>query len=333
MSGKVLIIYCDHEVNDNLLFFSRNGYIDDPKYTFIFIFNNPTLDLEFVPKKKNIMVLRRDNVGFDFGGWTYVLFQKNPDNSQKFIYEEYDYFIFLNSTIIGPFFPLYYKQKEYDNWIEIFIKGLNDEIKLVGTSVAFFRNRPFISSSFLVTDQIGLRIGINKGIFDLNKINLSKRDIVLSKEMGLSNAIIDAGYNIKCMLKYYENIDFRKYKPKYATICHLNPHHYYEININPYEIIFIKQNRNIEPLLLKKYTEWHLRKPDIDIKVKYGFIETESIDISNMIVDILHNNKYILTNSNITEKIKFNNGKKLFIYLGNDKMIIDETNKINFIFI
>ena len=253
---KTLIIYSGHEVNDNLDYFIKNGYIDDPMYDFVFIFNNLNQRFEFLTEKKNVRIMTRENIGLDFGGWTHVLFSKDPDND-KYLYEKYDYFIFLNQTVRGPFLPLWYQQKKHGFWPELFISNLNDDVKLVGTCVGFFASRPYISSVFLVMDRIGLDIAINKKIFDLTTICMPKSLIITKKEIGLSSAIIEAGYNIRSMLYYYKDIDFRKYKSEQAYNCHLRPNKYFDININPYEIIFIKQNRSIDPLLLDRYTEWH----------------------------------------------------------------------------
>ena len=45
-----------------------------------------------------------DNIGYDFGGWSDALLTNN-------LYENYDNFIFANSSVIGPFLPDYCKGK------------------------------------------------------------------------------------------------------------------------------------------------------------------------------------------------------------------------------
>lgn len=336
MDKKTLIIYCAHTINENLIFFCRNGYIDDAKYDYIFIFNNPCLKLEFSIDKPNIKIMTRENIGYDFGGWTHVLFSDDSDNKDRRLYEKYDYFILLNSTVRGPFLPSYYNQKEHGYWPELFISKLNNDVKLVGAIVAFYHSRPFISSAFLVTDRIGLDIGIKNKIFDPEVIEKKKLLIVLKKEMGFSNAIIEAGYNIKSMLSYYKDINLKNYKHP-VTICHLNPKQYYGIDVNPYEIIFMKSNRKIDPLMFSKYTEWNINKINNIIKITYGISETEAIDISAKMKQYIEKKYMIDTNININRFIRRlpikdpypGKQKKLYIYIldnGTEKIkIINES--------
>lgn len=316
MNKKTLIIYCGHTINENLIFFCRNGYIDDPKYDYIFVFNNPSLKLEFSIDRSNIKIITRENVGYDFAGWTHVLFSDDPDNKGKPLYEKYEYFILINSTVRGPFLPSYYNQRDHGYWPELFISKLNNDVKLVGAIVAFYHSKPFISSAFLVTDQIGLGVGIKNGIFDPKVIEKNKINVVLKKEMGLSNAIIEAGYNIRSMLSCYKDIDLKNYKCPQVTVCHLNPKRYYGIDINPYEIIFMKSNRKIEPIVFNKYTEWNINKINNITRITCGISETEAIDVSIGVKEYIKKKYMLDTTVNINQLVKDpypGKQKKIFI--------------------
>ena len=328
---KILIIYAGHTINENLVYFCRNGYINDPLYDFIFIFNNPDLKLEFSLDRDNVKIFNRENIGLDFAAWTHILFLKDND---KFLYEKYDFFILLNSTVRGPFLPPYYNQKHQGYWPELFISKLNNDIKLVGASVSFYHYKPFISSAFLVMDKVGLNIGIKNGIFDPGNIEKSKMNIVLKKEIKLSSEIINAGYDIKCMLAFYKNIQIKTYKPAEPSICYLNPTRYFGFNVNPYEIVFIKTNRKIDPILIDKYTKWNIDKTNNILKIKYGISEEESIDITNAMNSYIMN-KYILSPTTCINKIVKsdpypNKNKKIFIYIkdGNN-IIMKSLNEVN----
>ena len=326
---KTLIIYSGHEINDNLLFFCRNGYIDDPRYDFVFTLNNPNLKLEFSVNRPNIKIITRPNIGIDFGGWTDTLFMKDGD-TDKYLYEKYKYFILLNSTVRGPFLPLWYDQEQHEYWPELFVSKLDDSVKLVGAAVAFYLIKPFISSAFLVMDQTGLKIGRENGIFDLKTINMTKRDVVIKKEIKFTSCIIAGGYNVKCMLQYYKNIDLSKYIPTSPSGCHLSPNKYFGINVNPYEVVFIKQNRNIEPNIMSKYTEWLLNRKDNIVIVKYGTSENESIDVTNKIKEYIRKNMYIIrTNFNIntilSDPNNTNKFKKLFLYSKTNNEVLLKT--------
>lgn len=309
---KTLIIYSGHQINDNFLYFCRNGYINSPLYDFVFVFNDPNLKLKILPNKTNIKIMTRENTGLDFGGWTFALLTKEND---QYLYEKYDYFVFINSTVRGPFLPSYYDQNKHGYWPEFFISKLSDQIKLVGSVVAFYLKRPFISSAFFVTDRIGLDIGMKNGVFDIKTINYDKRNVVIRKEIGFSNLIMDAGYNISSMLTSYKNTDLKNTQFQWLSLCHLNPKKYYDIDINPYEIIFIKQNRNIEPLVLERYTEWNNKKLS-NIKLLYGISLEQSIDVTTRLIPHISKNGFIPTNFNINKYAGDpypNTPKKLFV--------------------
>lgn len=332
MSRKTLIIYATHKISENLLFFCRNGYIDDPKYDFVFVFNDPDLKIEFCPKKENIRIINRENIGLDFGAWTCALL--SYDLNGKYLYETYDYFILINSTVRGPFLPLYYDKRIYGYWPELFISKLNNDVKLVGTTVNIMKTWesimlfPHIQSMFLVTDRIGLDIGIKNKIFDLNNIKMDKTDIIYTKEVGLSKLIIENGYNITSMLSAYKNIDFRKNIPHCLQDCatdHIRPNNYFDININPYEVIFFKTNDDIDlgifakhnewKLMLERYTRWNIKNINFDAisKILYGISENEAIDCTEKIKTYLSNKLFLDTDFYMGDPYP-GKSKKIFIY-------------------
>ena len=110
---KTLILYATHIIHENLIYFINNGYFNDNDYDFYFIFNCPNLDVKFNTTNTNIHVVVRENKGMDFGAWSSVLLSEKDG---KKLYTYYDYFIFLNYTVIGPLLPLYVTEK----WTDIF---------------------------------------------------------------------------------------------------------------------------------------------------------------------------------------------------------------------
>lgn len=337
MCKKTLIIYATHEISENLLFFCRNGYIDDPKYDFVFVFNNPTLKISFIATGTNVKVINRENIGIDFGGWTHVLHMNDDDTSGKKLYENYDYYVLINSTVKGPFLPIWYNQEINGYWPEIFISKLNNDIKLVGTTInATVRHKnplfPHVQSMFLVFDRIGLDIGITSRIFDPSNINMSKQKVIIDKEVGFSKAIVEAGYNIASVLPSYKNIDFRKPIPLYFQkniTYHSAPNGHFGCNINPFEVIFFKTSAGITPQVLQKYTEWNTHKSNLQyiIKISYGISPNESVDITQKIKDYLLNNYIIYSKYNIHQLIPdpyFGKLKKMFINTKNKQIIVNE---------
>jgi hypothetical protein len=325
---KTLIVYATHDISDNLLFFLRHGYIDDEKYDYYFIFNHPTLKVDILPKKKNIFVVNRENINIDFGGWSHVLFMQN---NNKYLYENYDYFIFINSTVRGPFVPIYCDNE----WPQLFISKLNDSIKLVGPSINTAgisqgpNKYPHVQSMLMATDKIGLSIGLNNNIFKQHEPIMDKYTIIITKEIDFSTHIINAGYNIACMLHVYKNIDFRD-KTKYKVDGDLLYNQaYFDMSVHPLEMIFFKTNRQIAELTLQRYTSWYNINKNIDIshitKILYGVSLINSLDITGCIKTYILGNHYINSTTNINKLVgqdPYVNIKKYLYIFSNDELIV-----------
>jgi hypothetical protein len=261
---RTLCIYALHEYNYNVDFFINNGLFNDPNVDFYFVINNPDLKIHNLPHDINCTVINRSNINLDNGAWSHVLFTKNNDT---FLYEKYDYFIFLNGTVRGPFLPVWQKDK---NWAKLFTDQLTDDLKLFGTMICFFDHKAHVQSMCFATDRVGLQIGIDNKIFEQDGPPLCKSTICIQKEIGYSTAILDAGYNIGCMLKAYDNIDFRKNRGTVNTLCFFEPYSYFGTNIHPHEIIFCKvmgddrqSGHNKE--ILDKYTNWQYESQKISV--------------------------------------------------------------------
>lgn len=260
---KVAILYCTHIINDNLLFFIKNGYYFDKNVDFYFCFNNVDKYVNyFINKATNIFIHHRKNIGSDFGGWSDVLFTYN-------IYEKYDYFIFVNSSCIGPILPVYVKEQ----WPLLFIHEINNEIKMVGSTINFEYGNPHVQTFAFCTDKIGLKIGLDNNIFiEPSKIPVDKNILVQNHEIGYSKKILKAGYNIKCMMRIFNNIDFRTLKKKILVIDNffiiddmLYPRGYLGTNVQPYEIIFFKTERNIDNLQIRIYKDIYDSKNIVNV--------------------------------------------------------------------
>jgi lipopolysaccharide biosynthesis protein len=255
----ILIVYAAMKLDDNLKFFFKNGYLNDPDIQYVFVFNDPDIDLsmsvlqELLSDRKNYKFVKRENVGYDFGAWAHGLFNSDID------YQKYDHFVFMNGTVRGPFIHSYVNKR----WCDIFIEKLNDDVKLVGTTINCLNTvdgpstdyDPHVQSMFFVTDKIGLDVVIKNNIFETKNYISDKRYIVIEKEIGLSKVILKNGYNISCMLEIYRNHDFRKSPPTIICGDHYMPKNYLGGDIYPFEVIFFKTNRFITPVLLQVLTE------------------------------------------------------------------------------
>jgi lipopolysaccharide biosynthesis protein len=234
---KTLIIYSyynkDFFSKKNVDFFLKNGYIDNPNYHFLMVINGEESDIE-ITEKYNLKIYNRNNEGFDFGGWGYGL--------SKIKYYDYDNFIFLNSTCIGPFIPRYISDKI--TWIDLFTSKLDSEYKLCGPTINYLSTNkisdtPHIQSFAFSTDLIGLTLLINNNIFNPKK-NIERKELILKHEIGLSKTITD---------NFYKLFAFQLSETKNNGINekhHDDIHYvgkYYNDTINPIEVMFVKSNR------------------------------------------------------------------------------------------
>lgn len=260
---RTLCIYNYYEKNaqykENLIYFLTNGVNDNSDYLFVV---NGESSVQF-PEKKNIKVLRRENKGFDFMAWSYGIDRINID--------DYDYFIFLNTSVRGPFVN---EPDKKDKWQDLFTSMIRGDVKLVGTTICVlhrgggfsvlekewkdFRDPPYIhvQSQMFAMDRECL-IYLKPLIFNGEYSN-SFFETVLYKEIKMSQYVLNKNWNINCVATHYRDKDYRVIKQDFN---HTSRHGdsnwkgaYFGGTLTPYDVIFIKTNRDIYPIV-EKYTE------------------------------------------------------------------------------
>lgn len=177
---KILVLYVFHIYNNLVEHFIKNCIFYDENVDFIIISNDKTFTTFNVPDY--VKTLTRDNIGFDFGGWSDALLRDN-------LYEKYDFFIFVNSSVIGPFIPSYCK----DKWTDIYINGLENNIKLFGSTINTEYdpiNNSHVQSYIFSMDKNTLQYLINCEIFSITNYAKTMNDAILQKEVLMSREII-----------------------------------------------------------------------------------------------------------------------------------------------
>lgn len=181
----------------------------------------------------NFKVKRRDNIGYDFGSHHDAL----SDNVNK-----YDYFIFLNSGITGPFVPLFFPASFH--WVDAFVEKLKGEVKLVGSSIMCLPMEdaggigPKVEGFCFGTDTLGLKIILDNSPSFMK--HRTKEDAILNGEYAMTKAIFRSGFSIDSMLLSYNG---RKWKERDECNHFLPPSRfglYFGFSINPIEVIFHK---------------------------------------------------------------------------------------------
>lgn len=239
MKSVIIYVYFNTDIaNYNLRFFIENELSFKNNIDYIFVINGYNTDnsIKF-PKISNLTIIRRENIGFDFGGHKAAL--DHIDKNNKI----YDFYFFMNSGVIGPILPHYFVDM---HWTNIFIKKINDNVKLVGTTIVCLPQEdvggygPKIEGFFFVTDKIGLRLLKKEETIFTNHPDFNSA--IINGEYGLSKCILKYGFSIDCMIRKYQNIDWRDEK-NYNLNNNLHPSRrksFYNNSLIPYELIFHK---------------------------------------------------------------------------------------------
>ena len=237
--SKLLVLYVFHIYNNRVKQFIKNCIFYDEDVDFIIISNNSNkIDVPYYVK-----TLYRENIGYDFGGWSDALLKEN-------LYINYDNFIFVNSSVIGPFIPNYCK----DKWTNIYINGLKNNVKLFGSTINTCNdplNKSHVQSYIFSMNKSTLEYLIDCEIF--SSINYAKtfNDAIWQKEVLMSRKIIENNWNIGSLLPYYKDVDFTftSKKPSEYNKKFLNDIMYPQFQDtlwDIYDLVFVKGNRIIK---------------------------------------------------------------------------------------
>lgn len=234
---KTLVLYVFHALNDRVYHFFNNAIFQDDNVDFLVISNNKQNKFE-LPNYVN--VLYRDNIGFDFAGWSEGLLTDD-------LYKHYENFIFVNSSVIGPFMPTWCKEK----WTDVFINGLTDNVKLFGSTINTMQypwNSSHVQTYIFSMNRETLEYLIECKIFCLNEYTNSIYETVNKKERLMSTKIIQKGWNIGSLFNHYKGVDFtfttkkvEDYNIEYYDDIMFNE--YNNKLWNKYDLVFIKGNR------------------------------------------------------------------------------------------
>ena len=238
---KILVLFVYHIFNNRVKNFIEKCIFYDENIDFIIISNNKNNnDVINVKNIKNVKMLFRNNVGYDFGGWSDALLTEN-------LYKKYDNFIFVNSSVTGPFLKPGFK----GNWTDIYINGLKDNVKLFGSTINTIRDPlkfAHVQSYIFSMNKTTLEYLIDCQIFSTRNYAKTFHNAIFDKEVLMSRKIIENNWNIGSLMNYYKNVDFtfRNKKPNEYNINFLDDVMFgkYRNKIwNEFELVFIKGNR------------------------------------------------------------------------------------------
>jgi len=214
-----------------------------------------------IPKRNNLKVIHRENNLFDYGGYI-DLVDKFKNQLLKM-----DYLFFINNSTRGPFSL----DKVISKWYERFLSEFKIDTHLVGSSINiltdksnyvgiynnFFKTNKKVLSHVQTTayavDKFGFNLLLEEGFFN-NKSTNDKNEVIATYEIRLSQIFIEKNFNIGCILDKYK-LDFRNvfndvnFSSRDGDSLYKNS--YFGKTLNPYDLVFIKTNRDlITPLKL-----------------------------------------------------------------------------------
>ena len=254
---KSLVIYCyleSEQTKDNLTFFLRNGVFDSDKYHYEFIINNLQCSVEF-PPYQNINVHRRNENSFDF--YTYKWFIEKMGDEY---FSDYSRIYFINSSCIGPFMSVACSPNWIDNFNDLLIDYQlvgpvieipDDNLGLLALGINSTKNIPFIHTYMFGVNQVGFSI-INNVFKTITSNDCNKLEAIYNIERQITSAILMNEGKVKSLLVRFkhidlnkeENWDFRKWNTPNTPSCYEVPKNYFKMDLNPFEIVFIKNIRN-----------------------------------------------------------------------------------------
>jgi hypothetical protein len=287
VSKRPLILYAYSEsekARPNIEFFIAHGL--HAAADFLFIFNGDTDVASLLPKKPNIRYIHRTNDCYDLGAYAEVLTAKD-------LYKGYKRFILINASIRGPFLPHWadgcwsdmYLNKVTEEVKVSLMKRSSKSSRNVLTCISQLVGMTIncdpqfhLQSMIWATDIIGIETllypseatikafraaspprppGFVLPELEIVGINSCPHDHyqAIAVEVSATLLLQSAGYKVDTMMTAYHASE------KYAEECFpvgdvLYNEHYYGTNVHPYELIFMKTGRGIDPAGLPRWTNW-----------------------------------------------------------------------------
>ncbi|KAK9814261.1 hypothetical protein WJX72_003056 [[Myrmecia] bisecta] len=152
------------------------------------------IDLQSARSGETITLLQRSlNQGMDFAAHNTTLTWLQHIGR----FRRYKYFIFLNSSVRGPFFPSFMPPQWH--WTRGYTDQLRGELKLVGASLVCLPtidhggHGPKIESWTFAVEPHTLRLLTEAGVFSVRTEKFGMGGVVIAGEYGLSNLLMRRG--------------------------------------------------------------------------------------------------------------------------------------------
>jgi hypothetical protein len=205
----------------------------------------------------------------------------------------YAYFIFLNSSVKGPFYPSWVPPGWH--WTHAFLRQMADgsggssggddddrgsdsssssssssgAVHAVGASLVCLPAAdaggpgPRLESWAFALDREGLAAALGAGAFVPRACKLCPDGAVIAGEYALTKAQLDAGHNVATLLaRYAPGVDWRD-KANWACNNNVHPSRVGTygpgISQHPLETVFVKSSWHVADPYTKRYSQWALQ--------------------------------------------------------------------------
>ncbi|KAL4854424.1 hypothetical protein ACK3TF_004779 [Chlorella vulgaris] len=221
----------------------------------------PTLSAVYAGE--GVAVLKRaENEGMDFAAHNITLTWLAAQGKLG----RYKYYLFLNSSIKGPFWPNYMPPGW--QWTQAYTDLLRGDVKAVGSSLVCLPEvdaggyGPKLESWAFAVDQDGLEALLREGVFHLRTCKLCDEGVVVKGEYGLTNSLMKYGYNVDTLMSMYRGVDWRDRRHwRCNNNVHPSRHGTYDgITMHPYETVFLKASWHVGEPFVEKYAAWALKQ-------------------------------------------------------------------------
>ena len=276
-----LLYFIEHGINSKN--HNNTNNTNDPgngiQVDYIIIINGTmALDLAKMMDNTNVKIIFRENKDFDFGAYIHALDSVRQDTTKTMYWgklpEEYDYTFYMNASVRGPFLPVYYSGHFLQPFIDLFASA--KDVHLVGTTINVLDAKsvhnsneahmfwqitngakpPYthVQSMFFGMDKQCFGMLSEKGFFNMKKEEQTEKanfvKFIAEREIMMSHLVLrDAKWNIGSIVREYRGQDYRTINtdwnptsitgdPCFQGAC-------YGRTLHPYEVVFIKTNRNI----------------------------------------------------------------------------------------
>lgn len=206
------------------------------------------------------MVKRKENEGMDFAAHNASVEWVTRTGERS----KYKYFIFLNSSVRGPFVP-HYMPVDWP-WTRSYTELFSDSVGVVSSSLVCLPPidaggyGPKVESWAFALIPETLDLLTEAGVFNVRVCKLCNDGVVVMGEYGISNVLMKHGWNLNTLMYKYKNVNWLDQRHwNCNSNAHPSRHGTYDgVSMNPLEVVFIKASWHVGEPFTSKYSDWVL---------------------------------------------------------------------------